>query len=149
MAIVNGYIVHCLTLKKRGKKTPTYADYLRRLHGQLLALRTIHFETHPNAEELVTVPIPRQEHLPVNTDSFYTTSKQHKRRQHLCKVCSAFSDLKTKSFETSSYFPQCSDAFGGRLPLCCRARRLESGNTQTCSEIWYETWGDDKNIPAG
>ncbi|KAF1795070.1 hypothetical protein GQ600_9967 [Phytophthora cactorum] len=66
--------------------------------------RTKCTSTHPNAEELVTVPIPRQEHLPVNTDSFYTTSKQHKRRQHLCKVCSAFSDLKTKSFETCSYF---------------------------------------------
>ncbi|KAF1794941.1 hypothetical protein GQ600_3426 [Phytophthora cactorum] len=106
--------------------------YQRSAYGEGRIAQYSALSTHPNAEDLVTVPIPHQEHLP---NSFYTTSKQHKRRQHLCKVCSPFSDLKTKSFETSFYCSQCSDAFGGRLPLCCQARRLESGNTQTCSEI--------------
>jgi hypothetical protein len=116
MAVVNGYIVHCITHKKRGEKPPTHAAYLRRLHVQLLALRTINFETHPNAKDLVSVPISRQQHTLVNTAEFYSSSKQHKRRQYLCKVCSAFADTKTKSFETSFYCQQCSDVFGGRVP---------------------------------
>jgi hypothetical protein len=133
--------------KQNGEKPPTHAAYLRRLHVQLLALRTINFETHLNAEDLVSVPLPRQEHALVNTESFYSTSKQHKRRQYLCKVCSAFADSKTKSFETSFYCQPCSDAFGGLVPLCRHVRRVESGNTLTCSQIWHDTWGDGKNIP--
>lgn len=147
MAVVNGYIVHCITLKKKGEKPPTHAAYLRRLHIQLLALRTINFETHLNAEDLISVPIPRQQHTLVNTAEFYSSSKQHKRRQYLCKVCSAFADTKTKSFETSFFCQQCSDAFGGRVPLCRHVRRVESGNTLTCSQIWHDTWGDGKIIP--
>ncbi|KAJ8550505.1 hypothetical protein ON010_g10564 [Phytophthora cinnamomi] len=34
MAVVNGYIVHRHTLKKRGEAPLTHADYLRHLHGQ-------------------------------------------------------------------------------------------------------------------
>lgn len=117
------------------------------MHIQLLALQTISFETHPNAEDLVAVPIPRQQHALVNTDDFYSSGKQHKRRQYLCKVCSAFADSKTKSFETSFFCPRCSDAFGGRVPLCRHVRRVESGNTLTCSQIWHETWGDGKSVP--
>ncbi|EGZ09189.1 hypothetical protein PHYSODRAFT_525281, partial [Phytophthora sojae] len=148
MAVVNGYIVHCWVLKKRGEKPPTHAEYLRRLHTQLLALRTINFGTHPNAEDLVSVPIPRQDHTLANTDSFYSTAKQYKHRQYLCKVCSTFADSKTKSFETSYFCPQCSDAFRGRKPLCRQVRRGQSGNTLTCAQIWHDTWGDGKSIPA-
>ncbi|KAE9283481.1 hypothetical protein PR003_g27115 [Phytophthora rubi] len=147
MAVVNGYIVHCITLKKKGEKPPTHAAYLRRLYIQLVALRTINFETHLNAEDLISVPIPRQQHTLVNTAEFYSSSKQHKRRQYLRKVCSAFADTKTKSFETSFFCQQCSDAFGGRVPLCLHVRRVESGNTLTCSQIWHDTWGDGKSIP--
>jgi hypothetical protein len=43
--------------KQNGEKPPTHAAYLRRLHVQLLALRTINFETHLNAEDLVSVPL--------------------------------------------------------------------------------------------
>ncbi|ETN05345.1 hypothetical protein PPTG_14101 [Phytophthora nicotianae INRA-310] len=81
MTVVNGYIVRCLTVKKREEKPPTHADYLRRLHAQLLPLWEINFETHPNAEDLVNVPILSQEHLLVSTNSFYTITKQHNRRQ--------------------------------------------------------------------
>jgi hypothetical protein len=147
MAVVNGYIVHCWKQKQNGEKPPTHAAYLRRLHVQLLALRTINFETQFNAEDLVSFPLPRQEYALVNTESFYSTSKQHKRRQYLCKVCSAFADSKTKSFETSFYCQPCSDAFGGLVPLFRHVRRVESGNTLTCSQIWHDTWGDGKNIP--
>ncbi|POM60251.1 hypothetical protein PHPALM_30920 [Phytophthora palmivora] len=42
---------------------------------------------------------------------------------------------------------QRSDAFGGRVTLCQHIRRVESGNTLTCAQIWYDTWGDSKSIP--
>ncbi|GMF27869.1 unnamed protein product [Phytophthora fragariaefolia] len=81
MAVVNGYIIHCITLKKKGEKPPTHAAYLRRLYTQLLALRTINFEAYLNAEDLASVPTPRQQHTLVNTAEFYSSAKQHKRRQ--------------------------------------------------------------------
>ncbi|KAE9069085.1 hypothetical protein PF010_g26797 [Phytophthora fragariae] len=80
MAIVNGYIVHRIKRKQTKKTPPTHADYLRRLHNQVLALRTINFETHMNAEDFVSVPIPHQEHTLVNTDEFYSKGKHHKYR---------------------------------------------------------------------
>lgn len=147
MAVVNGYIVHCITVKKRGEKPPTHAEYLRRLHVQLLALRTINFETHINAEDLVSGPMPRQQHSLVNIDDYYTKGTQHKRRQYLCKVCSAYSDANTKSFEASFFCQECSDTFGGRVPLCRQVRSVESGNSLTCAQIWHDTWNDGKCIP--
>ncbi|POM61908.1 hypothetical protein PHPALM_29006 [Phytophthora palmivora] len=44
IAGVNGFIVHCFTLKESGIEPPIYAEYLRRLHNQLLVLQTINFE---------------------------------------------------------------------------------------------------------
>ncbi|GMG15842.1 unnamed protein product [Phytophthora fragariaefolia] len=124
MAVVNGYIIHCITFKKKGEKPPTHAAYLRHLHTQLLALRTINFETHLNADDLVLVPTPRQQHTLVNTAEFYSSAKQRKRRQYLCKVWSAFADSNTKSFEINFFCLQGSDAFGGRVPLCRHVRRV-------------------------
>ncbi|RLN93509.1 hypothetical protein BBJ28_00012350 [Nothophytophthora sp. Chile5] len=72
---------------------------------------------------------------------------QCKTRQYLCKVCSAFADPMNKSFETSYHCPRCSEYFGGRVPLCRQVRRVESGNTLTCAQIWHDTWNDGKNIP--
>ncbi|POM74928.1 Hypothetical protein PHPALM_8034 [Phytophthora palmivora] len=149
MAVVNGYIIHRDTLKKKGEKLPTHAEYLRRLHAQLLALRTINFETYiyMNSEDLVSGPVSRPQHTLVNTTDYYSSSSQHKRRQYLCKVCSAFSDAKTKSFETSYFCPRCSETFGGRVPLCRHVRRPESGNVLTCMQIWHQTWNDGTCIP--
>ncbi|KAF1785292.1 hypothetical protein GQ600_14545 [Phytophthora cactorum] len=83
----------------------------------------------------------------VNTDSFYTTSKQHKRRQHLCKVCSAFSDLKT-SLLKPALLPQCSDAFGGRLPLCCQRDAWRVATRRHAQRSGRDV-GRRQNIPAG
>ncbi|RLN93735.1 hypothetical protein BBJ28_00023199 [Nothophytophthora sp. Chile5] len=68
-------------------------------------------------------------------------------RQYLCKVCSAFADPLNKSFETSYHCPRCTEYFGGRVPLCRQVRRVGSGNTLTCAQIWHDTWNDGKNIP--
>ncbi|POM68749.1 Hypothetical protein PHPALM_15049 [Phytophthora palmivora] len=67
MAVVNGYTIHPDTLKKKGEKLPTHAEYLRRLHAQLLALRTINFETYMNSEDLVSGPVSRPQHTLGNT----------------------------------------------------------------------------------
>ncbi|ETO72092.1 hypothetical protein F444_11683 [Phytophthora nicotianae P1976] len=131
MAIVKGYIVHCITLKKRGVSPPTHADHLRSMHNQLLSLQPINFERHMNTEDLVSVPIPRRAHVLVNTDEFYSSGKQHKRPQYLCKVRSAFADKNAKSYESSYFCQECSAAFGGRVPLCDSIRRKEEGNTHT------------------
>ncbi|KAG2789851.1 hypothetical protein Pcac1_g1273 [Phytophthora cactorum] len=61
---------------------------------------------------------------------------------------SAFAGPKTKSFETSFYSPSCSDDFGGQVPLCHQIRREETGNTNTCSQIWHKVWSDGKAIAA-
>ncbi|KAG2801748.1 hypothetical protein PC119_g18095 [Phytophthora cactorum] len=130
MAMVNEYIAHSLTLKEKGIAPPIHADYLCRLHNQLLDLQTIH-------------------HRLVNTDDLYSSAKQNKRRQYLCKVCSAFADKNTKSFETSYYCEDCGDIYDGRVPLCDSIRRKEERNKCTCYEVWRETWNDGKNIPPG
>ncbi|ETO69480.1 hypothetical protein F444_13926 [Phytophthora nicotianae P1976] len=84
MTVVNGYIVRCLTVKKREEKPPTHADYLRRLHAQLLPLWEINFETHPNAEDLVNVPILSQEHL-LTWGDIKSISSSRKKKNRLCK----------------------------------------------------------------
>jgi hypothetical protein len=147
MAVVNGYIVHCWKQKAKRRE----AAYPRCVPASAArpASRTSDDQLRDSSQRggpRVGSP-SRQEHALVNTESFYSTSKQHKRRQYLCKVCSAFADSKTKSFETSFYCQPCSDAFGGLVPLCRHVRRVESGNTLTCSQIWHDTWGDGKNIP--
>ncbi|OWZ05992.1 LOW QUALITY PROTEIN: hypothetical protein PHMEG_00021815 [Phytophthora megakarya] len=131
MAVVNEYVVHRTTLEKKEK-----------LH---LHMQTIYAAC--TIKDVVSVPIPPQEHKLVNTDEFYTKGKQNKRRQYLCKVCSAFADSKAKSFETSFFCIHCSDAFGGRVPLCRHTRRVDSGNTLTCAQIWHETWNNGTQIP--
>ncbi|ETK96984.1 hypothetical protein L917_00383 [Phytophthora nicotianae] len=102
-----------------------------------------------NAEDLVSIPVSRRAHALVNTDEFYSSGKQHKRRQYLCKVCSAFADKNAKSFESSYLCQKCSNVYGGRVPLCDSIRRKEEGNTRTCYEIWHEVWNDGKANPPG
>ncbi|RLN96373.1 hypothetical protein BBJ28_00024813 [Nothophytophthora sp. Chile5] len=118
---------------------------MRRLPNELLGLRDVNFETHLNAEDLLSVPVPHGDHSLVNTADFYVTDAQNKRRQYLRKVCSAFAS--SKSYETSYYCQACCAYFADRVPLCRQVRRVESGNTLTCAQVWHDTWNDGKNIP--
>ncbi|ETN00420.1 hypothetical protein PPTG_18103 [Phytophthora nicotianae INRA-310] len=74
--------------------------------------------------------------------------RKGKRRQHLCKVCSALATPQTKSFETSYYCEQCTSNFGGYVPLCNKVRHKETGNTLTCGQISHELWRNGTAIPA-
>ncbi|ETP52916.1 hypothetical protein F442_02148, partial [Phytophthora nicotianae P10297] len=146
MALVNGLIVHNIAKRQNDERSTPHASYLRRLHKDLLALRDIHFDSHPVAEDLVSGPVTRGDHALANTSNRYESDTQSKRRQYLCKVCSAHTS--GKSFETSYFCPTCSDYFGGRVPLCPKVRRLEEGNTLSCAQIWHDVWNDGRNIPA-
>ncbi|POM67707.1 Hypothetical protein PHPALM_16241, partial [Phytophthora palmivora] len=146
MAVVNGFIIHNIIQKRKGLPT-THAKYLRRLHTERLVLQSSHFETNLLAEDLVSVPVRRQEHKLEDVEDRYRPDIDNKYRQHLCKVCSAFAPPKTKSFESMWYCSRCSEAFGGHVPLCIQVRRIETGNTLTCSQIWHQTWTNGTTIP--
>lgn len=81
----------------QGEKVPTHGEYLRMLHGELLGLGVRDFECNMNAEGLVTMPAATGRHTLINTDEYYTTDTQHKRRQHSCKVCSAYNSVKKQA----------------------------------------------------
>lgn len=146
MAIMNGLIIHNIAKTRNGEKQTKHAEYMRHLHKELLAVREVNVVTHLNGEDLVSVPVPRGNHLLVNTSGLYVFETQSKRRQYLCKVCSAYTT--GKSYETSYVCPTCSNYFGGRVPLFRQIRRLETGNTLTCAQIWHDVWNDGKNIPS-
>ncbi|POM77590.1 Hypothetical protein PHPALM_5007 [Phytophthora palmivora] len=147
MAIVNAFILHKEVLQKKGEKVPTRAEYMRRLHVELLNVSKVTLWSNINAEDLVTVPTPAGDHTLVNTDDMYEGGRDAKRRQHLCKVCSAMAAIKTKSYESSYYCPTCTELRGGYVPLCNRVRREASGNTLTCSQIWHQSWANGTAIP--
>eukprot|EP00644_Phytophthora_capsici_P000739 jgi/Phyca11/109114/e_gw1.16.468.1 len=83
MAIVNGFIIHRMKMKKDGQRVPTHAEYMRRLHMELLGITVASLSSNMSAEDLVSGPIRTSEHQLQNQESLY----RQKRRQHLCKVC--------------------------------------------------------------
>ncbi|GMF31839.1 unnamed protein product [Phytophthora lilii] len=89
MAVVNGFIIHKLVMAKEGKRVPTYAEYMRRLQVELLGITDASLASNENAEDLVSTPLTVREHALQKIENFNSSSGQHKRRQHLCKVCSA------------------------------------------------------------
>ena len=148
MALINGFITHKLAMMAKGEKPPLHAEYMRRLQVELLSLQHRDFTTNMQAEDLLSAPAQPTSHTLVNTTAMYTSETQNKRRQYLCKVCSALSHAKTKSFETSFECVQCSNVHGGRVALCNKIRRHESGNTLTCGQIWHQKWSNGTSIPA-
>ncbi|ETO75572.1 hypothetical protein F444_08877 [Phytophthora nicotianae P1976] len=168
MAIVNGFILLKIILKQKGQPVPTHAQYMRRLHTELLATNEATLRANTNAEDLVSEPIHTQPHRLRNNEEKYKGKKRRKtrdgstasnlqrkgkkrkgkRRQHLCKVCSALATPQTKSFETSYYCEQCTPNFGGYVPLCNKVRHEETGNTLTFGQIWHELWRNGTAIPA-
>lgn len=94
---------------------------------------------------LASVPMRTSEHVLQNkTDLFEAQSgrqaRKSKCRQCFCKICSAFSPIKTKSFKRSFYRHQCLVTWGGYVPLCNTARREETCNRFTCYQIWHRIW---------
>ncbi|ETI42046.1 hypothetical protein F443_12767 [Phytophthora nicotianae P1569] len=130
MALVNGFIIHKLVMKEQGKPVPTHADYLARLHMELLAQKNVDFQGNMHAQNLLSTPLAGQPHVLTKTAETY----KNKVRQYLCKVCSAYSDKEHRSFETPYSCEECSLTFGGRVALCNKVRREERGNTDTCHQ---------------
>ncbi|KAG3019953.1 hypothetical protein PC121_g9134 [Phytophthora cactorum] len=104
--------------------------------------------SNSNTEDLVSVPIPMREHTLQNPEECYDGNGKPKRRQHLCTVCSAIGDPQPKGFESSYFCPDCTETFGGYVPLCARVRREESSNTLTYSPIWHSIWAKGTAIPS-
>ncbi|KAG2782545.1 hypothetical protein PC116_g7008 [Phytophthora cactorum] len=57
MTIANGFILHKFILKKKGEPVPTHAQYMRRLHSELLATTEASLLTNTNAEDLISEPV--------------------------------------------------------------------------------------------
>ncbi|OWZ01755.1 hypothetical protein PHMEG_00026796 [Phytophthora megakarya] len=144
IACVNGLIVHNIATKRHWENPTTHAAYLCRQHKKLLALREDHLDRHPVAEDLGSGPVGRGDHTLIKTTSRYHSETEPKRRQPLCKVCSAFTS--GKSYETSYFGPTSSETFDERVPLCPKIRRMIQGNTLTCTQIWHDVWNDSRNI---
>ncbi|KAE9268194.1 hypothetical protein PR003_g31528, partial [Phytophthora rubi] len=123
LAMVNAFIVHKIAMQKKNQPVPTHAAFLRRLHVDLLNQTSEYFNASDDMAELVAEPLPRQEHTLEKTEEMNGT----KRRQWLCKVCSAYAGAGVRSFETSYVCASCSRTKKGRVTLCNKARRLEHG----------------------
>eukprot|EP00644_Phytophthora_capsici_P006457 jgi/Phyca11/126981/e_gw1.66.119.1 len=143
MAIVNGFIIHKLKMQKEGKRIPTHAEYMRRLHIELLTVTAASLSSNKLAEDLVSIPIPLAEHHLQKQERRY----KEKRRQHLCKVCSAMAPPKVKGFESRFFCLACEELHDGYVPLCNCVRREETGNRLTCDQIWHDSWANGTAIP--
>ncbi|ETL45674.1 hypothetical protein L916_04274 [Phytophthora nicotianae] len=144
MAIVNGFIVHKIKMQKDGKPVPSHAEYMRRLHVELLALAAASLASNKQAEDLASVPLPPPEYHLQEQERKY----KDKRRQHLCKVCSAMASSKTKGFESRYFCEACEELYDGYVPLCNCVRRKAVGNRLTCDQIWHDSWANGTAIPA-
>ncbi|KAG3080164.1 hypothetical protein PI125_g20515, partial [Phytophthora idaei] len=71
-----------------------------------------------------------------------------KRRQWICKVCSAFAGAGVRSFGVSYFCATCSRMKKGKVTLCNKARRLKHGSDLTCNEVWRQTWKNGTAISA-
>eukprot|EP00644_Phytophthora_capsici_P014615 jgi/Phyca11/124703/e_gw1.54.135.1 len=141
---VHGYIVHKIVIKEQNKKVPTHAEYMERLHRELLGQQKKDFEVDLQGQNLLTRPVPNVPHALTEEQAKYDDSKT---REYLCKVCSALSDKQHRSSESRFYCEQCSATFSGRVQLCNTIRRPDEGNTLTCWQIWHETWKNGWTIP--
>ncbi|KAE8904981.1 hypothetical protein PF003_g10813 [Phytophthora fragariae] len=151
MTVLNGFIIHKLIMKKEGGSVPTHAEYMRRLHVELLEItgaNSANLRSNMSAEDLFSTSIPTSEHQLQNQENYYSANGQRKHRQHLCKVCSALAPPKTKGFETSYFCRRCTEYHGGYIPLCNCVRRQETGNKSTRDLIWHATWVNGTVIPA-
>ncbi|ETO68377.1 hypothetical protein F444_14768 [Phytophthora nicotianae P1976] len=144
MAIVNGFIVHKIKMQKDGKPLPSHAEYMRRLHLELLARTPQSLASNKQAEDLASVPLPPAEHHLQEQPRKYRV----KRRQHPCKICSAIAPPNTKGPESRFFCQACEELHNGYVPLCNCVRRKEVGNRLTCDQIWHDSWANGTAIPA-
>ncbi|KAE8969146.1 hypothetical protein PR001_g27585, partial [Phytophthora rubi] len=115
MTVLNGFIIHKLIMKKEIGNVPTHAEYMRRLHVELLGITGANLRSNMSAEDLVSTPMPTSEHQLQNQENYYSVNGQRKHRQHLCKVCSALAPPKTKGLETSYFCRRCTEYHGGYI----------------------------------
>ncbi|KAE9260116.1 hypothetical protein PR003_g34505 [Phytophthora rubi] len=112
--MVNAFIVHKIAMRRRGKPVPTHAAFLRALHTDLINQTSEDYAGRDDMADLVAEPLPRVLHALEKTDEMNGA----KRRQWLCKVCSAYAGAGVRSFETSFFCATCSRAKKGRVTLC-------------------------------
>jgi len=143
LAMVNAFIVHKIAMQRRGKPVPTHAAFMRRLHIDLLNQTNEDFVGGDDLGDLVTEPLPRLPHILEKT----VEMNGNKRRQWLCKVCSAYAGPGVRSYETSFFCATCSREKKGRVTLCNKPRRLEHGSALTCDQVWHQSWKNGTAIP--
>eukprot|EP00644_Phytophthora_capsici_P019551 jgi/Phyca11/133022/e_gw1.297.5.1 len=131
-------------MKRKGERVPTHAEYMIRLHVELLAVNPVSFRAR-YGEDLANTPLQTREHVLRSTNELHEAKPGRrnggkKSRQFPFKVCSALNPLQFKGFE--------SRLWGGYVPLCNTVRRTETENTLTYSQVWHGAWGSGEAIPS-
>ena len=152
MALVNAFIVTKCYHEEKNDKPPSHADFLLDLQAQLVSLRD---------EDFANKALPRGGG-DSDATSFVPTSQKMchsmcqtndrvrgggKRRTRVCKVCSVLSDGRYRKHETTFYCVECSDQQTCPVFLCNEVRRLETGNSLTCFQIWHNLWACGSKLP--
>ncbi|EEY65185.1 uncharacterized protein PITG_16388 [Phytophthora infestans T30-4] len=87
------FILHQMVMKRKGKRAPLHAEYMRQLLVELLAVTAVSFRTNRHAEDLASVPTENLDHELRSTDELFKaksgkSKEKIKSRQHLCQwVC--------------------------------------------------------------
>ncbi|EEY63420.1 uncharacterized protein PITG_15148 [Phytophthora infestans T30-4] len=105
MALVNAFTLYKIVMKRKDKRAPTHAEYMRQLHVELLAVTAISFRVNRHAEDLASVPTGNLDHVLRSTDELYKAKSgkskgKSKSRQQLCKEFSALSPPKNEVWHT-------------------------------------------------
>ncbi|ETN21965.1 hypothetical protein PPTG_21173 [Phytophthora nicotianae INRA-310] len=104
IALVNAFIVHKLAMKKKRLPVPTHAAFM--LHVDLLNQTSVDLMGGDELAALLAEPLPARAHTLEHTGELNGS----KRRQWLCKVCSAYAGTGERSFEASYFCATCSAA---------------------------------------
>jgi hypothetical protein len=146
LVIVNCYVTHCACAKRKGVAPLKRADFMTRLHTELLQVTAADF-ADPNQPPTPSSRTSRFHHTIVQNHDFRGEGKDRRRRRNACKVCSIkFRQKGRKSNESSWYCLQCSE--GNKKMFLCNMIRSVEGNTKTCFDIWHNDWRCKKPASA-
>ncbi|KAG3121778.1 hypothetical protein PI126_g24424 [Phytophthora idaei] len=151
MALVNAYLTHKETCRLQRLVPKDRGKWYLLLHKQLLQLKPDDFveATAPTPSPMTRSRKRRRldGHRHIQFDDWVTVSSVQKRRQRSCKVCALLRGERKKSFQTTYYCEDCSQA-DAKCFLCPKSRHIYGGVHKTCYQIWHEDFDSGASIPA-
>uniref|UniRef100_H3H0C5 PiggyBac transposable element-derived protein domain-containing protein n=1 Tax=Phytophthora ramorum TaxID=164328 RepID=H3H0C5_PHYRM len=140
LAITNGYIVHRIYCNKRNMKAMTHVQYMCKLYMQLIELK---------AEDMYegnTFQAGAEWHVPKQGDDWREHSRQRKRVQKNCKVCTILNSDGKRGATTTYFCDGCN--FPGPIYLCMKPKWPVKTAIMSCWENWHSEYKNGKEIPA-